>query len=234
MKRNIGIVFVHGIVGNNRIFDVLGPLVPEDCKARYVELKGHGGDALGFSRASMSEWRAQAREAIAELSGQCENIVGVGHSMGCLLLMEQAAQGALAGLFLLNPPLRLRLRQSLLSNVLKVATGRVKDDPMAQAAQDAYGISIDLNPWHYYGWPRRYLELFQEMRRVRKTVLSRIKCPITALLSVNDEMASLSSAREFEKLPNASTILLPASTHFYYSPDDRERIRVAFTSSISN
>lgn len=57
-----GIMFVHGIVGNNRIFDFLKPLVPENYQVRNVDLQGHGGDALAFSRTSMSRWKAQVKE----------------------------------------------------------------------------------------------------------------------------------------------------------------------------
>lgn len=224
MNQTCAIVFVHGIVGNNKIFDFLQPLVSATCEVKSVVLKGHGGDALAFSRASMAEWKAQVEEAVTEMSGRHERIIGVGHSMGCLLLMDQAVRIRLAGLFLLNPPMRVKPHFALLINALKVAIGYTKRDPVAQAAKEAYGISIDFNPLHYYGWPERYIELFLEIRRIRKEVLSRIECPIVAFLSDNDEMVSLSSEKELGKLSNSTTIRLRASTHYYYSAADREKI----------
>ncbi len=62
MKEQRGFVFVHGIVGNNRIFDFLVPLIPEGCRVKWVVLEGHGGDALGFSRASMDGWKRQVAD----------------------------------------------------------------------------------------------------------------------------------------------------------------------------
>ena len=63
-----GILFVHGIVGNNQIFDFLKPLIGSDDIVRYVVLEGHGGNALDFSRAAMSRWKAQVKDAIDEMS----------------------------------------------------------------------------------------------------------------------------------------------------------------------
>lgn len=230
----VGIIFVHGIVGNNRIFDSLKPLLPEGCEVRYVVLEGHGGDALAFSRASMSQWKAQVEGAIAALSERCEKIIGVGHSMGCLLLLNEAARGILAGLYLLNPPMSIRPRLSLLGNAQRVAAGNTDNNPVAQAAKEAYGISLDFNPLHYYGWPRRYLELFIEIGRVGKKILPKVKCPVRAMLSAKDEMVALGSKHILERLPVVTVNILPESTHYYYSERDRAAIHNDFRDMLSN
>ncbi len=230
MRGRCGIVFVHGIVGNNRIFDFLVPCVPEGYEVRFVSLDGHGGDALAFSRASMARWKAQVEEAVREMSSRCEKVLGVGHSMGCLLLMEQGARGLLSGLFLLNPPMIIRPRISFLTNAFKVAAGCVGNDPVALAAKDAYGVTIDLNPLHYYGWPRRYMELFSEISRIKKEVVSNVKCPVWAFLSAKDELVGPASVRPLEKLPRKTIEVLPDSTHYYYSEGDRRVIMEKFAS----
>ena len=234
MVGKCGIIFVHGIVGNNRIFEFLRPFVPDGYRVKYVCLKGHGGDALAFSKASMAQWKAQIEEAVAEMSAQCDVVIGVGHSMGCLLLMEQAVRNQLSGLFLLNPPMKIRLSASLFRNAIKVATGQIKDDPVANAAKNAYGISIDFNPLHYYGWPKRYAELFLAIRRVRENVIPQIRIPVMTFLSERDEMVSLSSEKYIESIPSASTMLLPTSTHYYYSDDDRQIICHEFASFLNS
>ena len=62
------LIFVHGIVGNNRIFDFLQPLVQDKYEVEYVELEGHGGNALDFSHASMSQWKNQVERRVENLS----------------------------------------------------------------------------------------------------------------------------------------------------------------------
>ena len=74
MHCRAGILFVHGIVGNNRIFDFLLPSVPEKYDVKYIVLDGHGGDALDFSRTSMKVWRQQVEDA------------GTTESIGCILM----------------------------------------------------------------------------------------------------------------------------------------------------
>ncbi len=227
MKERRGIVFVHGIVGNNRIFDFLVPLVPDGWRVKWVILDGHGGDALGFSRASMDGWKRQVKEAVEEMKAGCDEVIGVGHSMGCLLLLEDALKVNLAGLFLLNPPIKLQIRGRLFVNSLKVAMGLTKNDEVAKAAKDAYGISLDYNPLHYYGWPKRYLELFAEIRRIRRVLADGVPCPTIAMLSCKDEMVSLTSAEIFENARDADVVLLPKSHHYHYSAADQEIVKSA-------
>lgn len=231
--KRAAVLFVHGIVGNNHIFDFLRPIVPDSYMIKHIDLKGHGGNALAFSQASMAQWQGQIEEALSQMSGQYDTIIGVGHSMGCLLLMEQAVKNKISGLFLLNPPLKIRLGISFFGNTLKVASGRIKKNPVLQAAKDAYGVSLDFNPFHYYGWPKRYAELFGAIRRVRKSVIPQIRIPVKAVLSAKDEMVSISSQRYFDRLTTASTIVLPSSTHYYYSDKDRETISSEFMSFLN-
>ncbi|MDE6337928.1 MAG: alpha/beta fold hydrolase [Muribaculaceae bacterium] len=238
-KTRCGIIFVHGIVGNLRIFDFLMPLLPGiltsgnsspdnltsgDYIVKSIILDGHGGNANDFSRTSMKRWKAQVEETVNDLSKQCDRIIGVGHSMGCLLLLDQASKDPISKLFLLNPPMVIRPKLGLFRNAFKVAIGQTKNDPVAAAAKDAYGVSLDFNPLHYYGWLQRYLELFAEVRKVREEALKDVKCPVRAFLSARDEMVSQLSGEVFNTLHDVKVTLLPSSTHYYYSPSDREII----------
>lgn len=227
-KSGIGIVFIHGICGNCSIFDFLEPEVPQGWTMKMVTLPGHGGDALAFSRSSMKEWRQAACQAIDELSAGCSRILGVGHSMGCLLLLEQAAKGRVESLFLLNPPMKAWLRQPLFTNLRRIATGRMGSDPTTLATAKACGISIDFNPLHYYGWLPRFIELLERIRITNRRVLPGVACPIRAFVSARDEMVSPSSARAFDGHPTTSLTILPSSTHLYYAPADRATILAQF------
>lgn len=190
-RARIGILFVHGIAGNNRIFRFLVPQVPEGCRQEWIGLAGHGGDALDFSRASMKQWRQQVADGVGRLESCCDRVIAVAHSMGCLLVLEQAAIGRLAGMLLLNPPLRIRIKARALKNMAKVGLGFTGNDAMAHAALEAYGVSFDGNPFHYYGWPMRYFELFREARRVRKMVTrSRMDCLMAVAAGGSDELVS--------------------------------------------
>ena len=222
-------MFVHGIVGNNRIFDFIKPHVPEGSIVKYVVLDGHGGNALGFSRTSMSVWKRQVADAVKEMADVCERVIGVGHSMGCLLLLQESVRNRVSGLFLLNPPLKIRLRSGLLTNVCKVTFSLTEGDTVASAAKEAYGISIDFNPLHYYGWPARYMELFAEIHRIKRSLSSGVSCRVSVVLAEKDEMVSVTSKEILRDKEKVHVLLLPESSHYYYSTKDCAAICVAFT-----
>lgn len=221
-KRSGAVLFVHGIVGNSRFFDFLLPSVPPEYEIRALTLAGHDGDALSFSKASMGQWRSQVDDAVTELRRNFGKVVIVAHSMGTLFAIRQAVMGMADAIFLLNPPLRLRLTTKLFVTPVKVMFG-LTSDPVTAVAKAAYGVSIDYNPFHYYGWPRRYLELFSEIGQVRKMV-SRVHCRTVVFITMRDEMVSPRSAKFFEDFDNCRVELLPTSGHYFYSPADRREI----------
>ena len=102
--------------------------------------------------------------------------------------------------------------------------GNMLNDPVITAAKSAYGVSLDFNPLHYYGWPKRYLELFAEVKRVREIVIPDLQIPVDVILSRRDEMVSPSSAEVFTNLPDVNITILPNSTHYYYPVEDRKII----------
>lgn len=228
------ILFVHGILGNSEFFDFLQPYVPPGWTRRCLLLEGHGGSARDFARASMARWKAQVHEAVAGLRQSHGRVVVAAHSMGTLFAISEAASGGADAVFLLNPPLSLRLSARLFATPLKVATGRIRpDDVWTQAALRAYGIEEDRNPLHYLGWIARYAELFAEIRRVRR-LCPRFSSPAEVFFSALDEMVSPRGRRCLEGNRQAAFTLLPASGHYYYSDADRALIISRFKSFTSS
>lgn len=218
------VIFVHGILGNCEFFDFMLPCV-DACDIFKVELAGHGGMPQDFGRTSMQEWRRQVHDIVAELRPRYERRIIVAHSMGTLFAIQEAVDRNVNAIFLLNLPLRLRLTCRLFSSPIKVFFNKISaDDEWALAAKRAYGIDADSNILHYAGWLPRYLELFAEIRRVRK-IIHQIKIPVTAFFSHHDEMVSPRSAEIMLRCKTATLSGLPDSGHYYYSPTDRQEIQ---------
>lgn len=228
-KQCCGVLTVHGICGNPRIFNMFVPLQDERVIVENLVLEGHGGNALDFSRGSMRRWKEQVAEAVELMRGRCRRVVIAGHSMGCLLALEEAFKGSVDGVFLLCPPLKIRVKPSMPVNSIKVTLGMFSNDPVIAAAKDAYGIRDDFNLFHYYGWPARYMELFAESRRVRDMLRRMpLKCRVRAFLCGKDDVVSPRSAQAFECQEGCSVSLLPESTHYYFTDADKERLRESF------
>jgi len=224
----VAILFIHGILGSPRHFDFLLPVIPRNWSVRCLLLEGHGKGVQDFSRSSMAAWRAQVTQAVEELSAHHKKVLLVGHSMGTLLAIDQAVvrPEAVTGMFLLAAPLRVFLRPRLLPDLIRVWLNQPKmGNPVSEAFLEACSIRQDWRFWLYLGWIPRFWELLMECRRIRK-LLHRLTIPCEAYQSRRDEMVSLRACRDLTPWTNVT--VLDYSNHFYYGPEDRERLILAF------
>ena len=215
------VLFVHGIVGMPNHFAEFLPLVPEGVSVWNVLLDGHGGRVQDFSHTSMQKWEEQVKNAVDELCTTHSEIYIVAHSMGTLFAIDRAiGNESVKGLFLLAVPLKIVPKTRMVSNLCKVYFDKIRpDDEVAQAAKRCYSIAQDKNPFHYFGWLPRYLELFAKARKTRCRV-SDLKIPCAVYQSAKDELVSRASAKWLSKNENISLVSLPNSGHYYYTPDD--------------
>ncbi len=220
-EAHAAILFVHGIVGTPNHFAEFVMRVPEGISVWNILLDGHGGTVQDFSRTSMQKWEAQVRDAVEELAMSHTEIYIVAHSMGTLFAIDRAIENErVKGLFLLAVPLKIAPKPRMLSNLCKVYFDKIKpDDVVALAAKRCYGIAQDKNPFHYFGWVPRYLELFAKAKDVRKRI-PLLKTPTVAYQSVRDELVSISSVKELQKNKSISIVELKNSGHYYYEQND--------------
>lgn len=219
----VNVLFIHGILGKPDYFDFLRPHIPaEGFHTEDILLEGHCDTPKAFGRASMARWRSQAAEAADRLHTPGSKLAIVAHSMGTLFAIDNAVRGKADALFLLNPPLSIRLTRRTPATSLKVMIGKI-DNPVTAAVKEAYSISDDSNPLHYLGWIPRYIELFAEIRRTR-SLAQQLTVPTRVYLSSLDELVSPKSARWFPSRANISINTLSKSGHYYYQESDCNRI----------
>ena len=231
-----GVVAVHGICGNPRLFSMfLNEETERDMLVDRIVLDGHGGSALDFSKkGSMHRWKSQVLEAVDRMHDKCDKVVIAGHSMGCLLALSEAFKGRADGLFLLCPPLKLHITTPMFVNSAKVTFGWSKNNPVIIAARDAYGLEIDHNPLHFYGWIPRFLELFGEIRRIDRMLLSNaLEIPVKVFLSEKDESVSPRSDRYLLHQKQCEVTYLNKSTHYYFDESDKGVLRSVFAEFMS-
>ena len=228
------ILFIHGIVGTPNHFGEFVKLVPDDLSVYNILLDGHGKGVADFSKTSMEKWKRQVADAVEELAKDHNEIYVVGHSLGCLLAIEQSVVHAnITKMFLLAVPLRLFLKPKMFLNSLKVFFGKIdpKNDEL-MSAKACYGIGEDKNPFRYLGWVPRFLELFCQIRNTRK-IINRINIPCVAFQSAKDEMVSNKSQKILAENPGIVTVELRNSGHYYYDQRDASLLKNAFAEFIS-
>ena len=215
------VLFVHGIVGTPNHFAKFVERVPDGISVWNLLLDGHGGSVRDFSHTSMQKWEAQVRDAVDELSLTHSEIYIVAHSMGTLFAIDRAIESEkVKGLFLLAVPLKIAPKARMVSNLCKVYFDKISpNDEVALAAKRCYGIAGDKNPFHYFGWLPRYLELFAKAKETRRKI-QLLQTPCVAYQSAKDELVSGKSAQLLAKNETISVGELKHSGHYYYAHTD--------------
>ncbi len=220
-----GILFVHGIQGSPAQFIFLTERLPEDIRVRNLLLPGHGADVKAFRRTGREQWLAAVRQAAEELREQCDRLIFVGHSMGCLLGLESEREhpGIFAGMVLLCCPFHIRptaryFRYGLLASRPERETG----DAFVRAAREANGVTA-AHPAQYLTCAHPYLELLRLMRFVRKNGAIPA-CPVRFLFSEKDEIVSHRSARFAREHFGAEPEIMPGCGHNWFSEKAKQQI----------
>ena len=215
------ILFVHGIVGTPNHFAEFVARVPKGVSVWNILLDGHGGSVRDFSHTSMQKWEDQVCDAVDELTLSHTAVYIVAHSMGTLFAIDRAIENEkVKGLFLLAVPFKIAPKPRMVGNLCKVYFDKIKpDDEVALASKRCYGIAQDKNPFHYFGWLPRYLELFAKAKRTRKRLVE-LHTPCRVYQSARDELVSRASAKILEQNKSVSVVQLKNSGHYYYEQND--------------
>ncbi len=227
------VLFLHGIVGTPRHFSHVLPLVqavPQDWSYYNLLLPGHGGTVSDFAKSSMKQWKQAVWDTFSMLAQTHEAVVVVGHSMGTLFAIQLAIQfpQKIPFIFLLASPIRPRVRLSGITCCLRtVFNCPRKDRPAEMAISLAGGTKLTRKLWCYIPWAPHMMALLREADRTRK-LLPRLKTKTIVFQSHRDEMVSHASGRILQKSEFVELTTLRDSTHFYYPPEDGQRICKAF------
>ena len=229
------VLMLHGIVGTPAHFRDLLPLIPEEWSVCNLLLDGHGKGVREFGAASMAEWKAQVFACLEQLLARHRRVLIVAHSMGTLFALRAAVDypDRIAGLFLLNVPMRVHVRPSVLSASLKNAFGLVKEgDGPAWAMKQDCGVELSPYLWQYIPWIPRYVELLREIGAVR-TLLPQVKVPALAFHSPKDELVSNRALRDLQGHSHIAVTLLPSSGHFSYKKADLQLLQIELAKQIA-
>lgn len=217
------VLFIHGFMGSPRHFDKFVGMC-KDVSVYNLLLHGHGAGVTDFSKASMKMWKEQVSTVVNELCERYENILVVSHSMGTLFSIEEAVKhpGKIKKMMFLQTPLCIRVKSEATKNSLKTLFGKMDgDDEISRAYRLAHSIKLNLKLWQYIGWIPRYLELFDESKKMRE-VFFLVETPTYVFQSENDELVSPRSLKFIPDKPNIKLAILKNSAHFIYDKEDEK------------
>ncbi len=227
------VLFIHGICGSPEHFRRLLPLeqaVPKNWSVYNIVLDGHCKEVSDFGRSSMEKWKSQVEQAFDALADTNSKVILVGHSMGTLLSIHLALRNPrkIRKLFLLAVPVRVFVQPRAIPYLLRIAFDRIDPTDAVQVAmRDACGIHQTKKVWKYIPWIARMVELLRLCAQTAKRV-GQLQVPCVAIQSIKDEMVSQKASLLLHNSGRVEVINLPNSTHFYYAPQDRQRILSEF------
>ena len=234
--KNSIFVFIHGFMGSPRQFDRLAHSVhAQGYSAASLLLPGHGSTVKEFSSATMENWQDYIEAEVGRLPTDYDGIHLVGHSMGCLLAINEAAKNRrnIHSLFLIACPLKLK---GFSVHSLKVRLKQVfyrKSHPV----KAVYMASNSVPPTPSLIWriAKPTAELKKLIQRTNNN-LSSVHVPVTAVFSLDDELVSIESLDMLKNgLAQASfnSIMISDSLHAYYPEHEYSIIESSLFSSIS-
>jgi esterase/lipase len=223
------VLMVHGFLGSPHHFDMLLPHVPAEWSIKSMQLDGHGGTLRDFRHTSRERWETQVEREIADACAAYERVVIVAHSMGCMLtanaVVKLHLEHKIAGMLFLGAALYPKCDPPIVYTAVRMINFRSeKNDPCTAAARACCGVDVYKIPlWELFASIPRFLDLFAIARYTRRHIAA-YELPMIALQSYRDEVVGRRSIKPFLQNPHAKGEFLPASKHFYYSPEDTQHI----------
>ena len=228
------VLMIHGFAGTPEHFKEFLPLIPEEWSVCNLLLEGHGKGVREFGAASVKKWKAQVSARLEDLLKTHERVLIVAHSMGTLFAIRAAAAQPerIAGLFLLNVPMRVHLQPRTVRAALKNALGLpMEGDETAEAMRKGSGVKLSPYPWQYLRWLFRFAELLREIRRVR-ALLPQLCVPTRAFHSSGDELVSDRARKDLRGHPWIALSILPRSGHYCYENRDLRHLKAELEKQI--
>lgn len=217
------VIFIHGILESPKQFRKLDQLARQEGYSTYrFYLPGHGGSSGYFAKTSYKVWIECTTRYITKLNKQYKEIILVGHSMGALLAICEAAhrQKGIKALFLIDPPVSIHLWPRVIKNAMIISFGKHQHmRPYTKAEYHAMGVA-PLKLQDSIGWIMRYSELLSIICYTRKQIL-KLKLPMFLVFANKDEFVSEKGGRYFKGYRGKlGRLYLPDSGHFCYNHND--------------
>ncbi len=225
---DMAVLLVHGILGSPDQFQELGHrLCDLGCTVQALLLPGHGGCAEDFAAARPEDWQRTVSEAAAALRREYRRVVLLGHSMGGLLILSEAARHGADGLILMSTPMRLTSGLRALGTALRVLRGKPEnDDDRLRSYRRAFSVQAD-SLRQCLRWASKLREMRALMRHTRQD-LREVVCPVLIVQSRRDETVSWRSAEMLKRglfsARSTEVLMLRNSGHSYLPPEERNAV----------
>lgn len=199
------VVLVHGIGASPRYFEPLVRELSRDHSVHVVGLPGHAGLERPRQPLTMAEYGAAVADALRQAG--LEEVLLVGHSMGCQVVVEAAlADPSLVASLLLLAPTVNRAERSIAAQAFRLAQDTLHEEPAVNRIVFADYLRTG---------PRWYLQTLRPMMDHRmEERLALVECPAAVISGSRDPIVPRSWLLRLERAaPRAAAGEIPAAPH---------------------
>lgn len=216
---------LHGLSGTPYEVRPLGEaLAARGIRALGPALPGHNATPAALAATSHRDWLAAAREHVARLREAHQQVFAVGVSMGGLVSLALAAEGAVDALVVVGVPLSLRQPLAALVPLLRILLpfprktgGSDIRDPEARRRHPSYDVM-----------PLASVRELQHLQRLVRGRLGRVRVPALVAHGAHDRTARPADAGRIRAgIGSADRRLLILADSGHVVPVDRDGPRLA-------
>ena len=141
-----GVLLIHGFTGLPAELLLMGQyLHAQGFSVLGVRLAGHGTTVEDMSHMTWEDWMDSVRDGYALLSGFCDTVDVIGHSMGGLFALLLSSEEKIGKVVTLAAPIQMNFAREVANKVMFMADGNVVesgtpeeifDHPQRQRTQD--------------------------------------------------------------------------------------------------
>ena len=182
----VGCLLVHGFSGSTSEMRLMGEeLAKLGWSVLGIQLSGHGTTPEDMAKTCWEDWAKDAEDGVNELRKTCDTVIGIGLSMGGLLVLHLAALHLIDGLVAMNAPMVLADRKTRFVGLIRPFTKYV-NKPGSGPKAPTLKPDLKLERFVYDRIPvDALMSLNRGMRQVRGK-LHVINCPALLMQSTGD------------------------------------------------
>ncbi len=219
-----GVLLVHGFTGLPAELLLMGHYLHErGFTVLGVRLAGHGTTVEDMSRMSSEDWMDSVRDGYAVLTGSCDEISVVGHSMGGLFALLLSTECAVAGVVTLAAPVFVAEERGLRFLPPREVCA---DQFVPKARRRLVGVPPAANKT-YRKMPLLGIHELVDVIEITKGCISQVTAPLLVMHSRDDHTADPKSADYIYRHVSSrvkSIFWLEHSGHLLPLAADREKV----------
>lgn len=236
-KEKVAVVFIHGFMGRAKQFDSIKQRLSDSGADLYSPvLPGHETSLEEFLKTNGDTWQKGISDTVDSLKHKYDRIILVGHSMGGLIAMREAARDAIkiGRVIAIGFPIKVSVGpQWIKTNMAASRPFKEGEDERVTVARNMGGVKISGIGDYLRTLPNNLQ--FLKVAKDSRGKLGQLNVALTVINFKKDEIVG-KTAKDFviKTKPETEFYLLENSYHFMFTPEETDFMASIIRREIGN